>query len=181
MKQVFFVKSREKSVCPICDAMLHSRDSRLRKVICEDGTSIQIRIRRLRCGQCQTLHSELPDSIQPFKQHEVKTIQAALEQRTDCIAEGSTMQCWRREFRSRRIQINGILTSLWSRETGRHWNILSALSLLDTIMKTTDDWLAFVNRTLVNAGFGTYTQFAFCPPESCATLSSSLERKGQPP
>ncbi|MCR2019140.1 hypothetical protein NSB04_05190 [Blautia pseudococcoides] len=65
------------------------------------------------------------------------------------------MQCWRWEFRSRRKQINGILTSLWSWETGRHWNILSALSLLATIMKTTDNWLAFVNRTLVNAGFGT--------------------------
>jgi len=176
-----FVKSREKSVCPVCDSKLRSRDSRLRKVIREDGTSIHVRIRRLRCDRCCKLHSELPDFIQPRKQHEVKTIQAALEHKADCITEESTIRRWRREFQLKREQINGILTSIWSRETGRHWNILSAFSLLDTIMETMDNWLAFVNRTIANRGFGTYTQFVFCPSDDCATLSSSLQRKGQSP
>jgi hypothetical protein len=65
--------------------------------------------------------------------------------------------------------------------SGRHWYVLSAVSLLDTIIQSQKDWLSFVNRTLLNAGYAAYTQSAFCPEYGCATLSSSSKRKGQPP
>jgi hypothetical protein len=181
-KKVFFIKSSEKCSCPVCDGALISRDSRLRKVIRKSGEVIRIRVRRLKCTVCEKLHTELPDFIHPFKQYESAAVQSALDgNHDDCPAEDSTIRRWRTEFQQQTEQINGILTALWMQSSGRHWYVLSAFSLLDTIIQSQKDWLSFVNRTLLNSGYAAYTQSAFCPEYGCATLSSPSKRKGQPP
>lgn len=48
--------------------------SRPRIVYNEDGLSICLIIRRLRCCECGRVHHELPDSIVPYKRHDTKCI-----------------------------------------------------------------------------------------------------------
>ena len=144
---------------------------------------MKFRIRRLVCTSCRRIHSELPDIIQPFKHYAAKVIQNALDENTDmCPAEDSTIRRWISEFKAALKDIDGSLISLWMREHQKAWQLVRRVSLLEKIKREhPENWYAFVSRLLVNAGFGTYTRFAFCPSDACDTLSPTPKRKGTPP
>lgn len=177
------VKSNEKSFCPRCGGSLNSRDSRLRKLILPDGTKSTVRIRRFKCRECGKLHAELPDFIHPFRHYSSKSIQNALDRKSNqCPAEDSTIRRWIRTFQKAMDSIEAALISAWMQETGRPWELIRKNSLLGTIQKQhPEDWLAFVNRRLLTLGFGTYTQFAFCPEPAHDTLFLKYKGKGHVP
>lgn len=162
--RIFFVKSKEESICPFCGGSLKVKDSRNRYCIDDKGCRHTIRIRRLRCKNCKKLHSELPDFIQPFKHYKSSVIETVLDSKADiCPAENSTMNRWTSWFSSSSVQIEGILRSLHIYLSQEPINLLANTSLLLSIRGSGPGWLKAVMRQLTNSGNFIHTCFAFCP------------------
>ena len=162
--RIFFVRSKEESICPFCGGILTVKDSRDRCYIDSRGYRHTLRIRRLRCKNCHKLHSELPDFIQPFKQYVSSVIETVLDGNKDtCPAEESTMHRWASWFSSSAMQIEGILRSLHTYFNQKPINLLANTSLLLLIRVSGPGWLRTVMRQLTNSGNFIHTCFAFCP------------------
>lgn len=67
------------SSCPNCGGALKYYDNVPRLVRTKNRVSIYIRIRRLRCSACKTIHRELPDFIMPYKQYHAEVIRGVLQ------------------------------------------------------------------------------------------------------
>jgi len=75
------IRSKEKAACPVCQGKLKVRDSKPRTVKFRDKTGkTKLVIRRLYCENCDTLHSELPDKVIPYKRHARETIEAIINE-----------------------------------------------------------------------------------------------------
>jgi len=158
-----FIKSREKSICPICGGKLSVRDSRKRTCYHEDGTRKKYRLRRLKCKQCTKIHTELPDFMQPFKRYEAKVVEDVLDDKgRSCPAEECTIRQWRGWFCNRTALFEAKLRSLKQRLEGSPDNILYPSSLLQEIRSTGIGWLSRLTRQLVNSENEIHTCFAFC-------------------
>ena len=73
----------QKKICPCCKGKLKIKDTRKRIIRTDQGKINWIQIYRMRCLQCQKIHSELPDCIVPYKQYATKHIKIALEAYVD--------------------------------------------------------------------------------------------------
>ena len=67
------------STCPYCGGALKHYDSIKRIVRTKKRVSKWVKVRRLRCISCNTIHNELPDFIFPHKQYEAEIILGVLE------------------------------------------------------------------------------------------------------
>jgi len=67
------------STCPNCGGDLKYYDNVQRIVRTKGRKTKRLKIRRLRCYSCGSLHRELPDSIFPYKQYEAEVINGVLE------------------------------------------------------------------------------------------------------
>jgi uncharacterized protein YbaR (Trm112 family) len=164
--QIFLIKSKESSVCPICSGVLKVRDSKRRKLICtaEEIAVKWYRLRRLVCESCGKLHTELPDCMQPYKHYEADAIQAEIDgSQENPLADDNTLKRWRNEFRRRKNHIEGAIRALWSKHYGVHYPLLKRDSLLQSLRKNVPRWLRFVNKAMINRELPIHTQFAFCP------------------
>jgi len=75
------IRSKEETVCPVCQGALKVRDSKPRTVRFGDKAGkTKLVIRRLICTKCNALHSELPDTVIPYKQHGRETIEAIISE-----------------------------------------------------------------------------------------------------
>jgi uncharacterized protein YbaR (Trm112 family) len=164
--RIFFIKSKESSVCPICSGTLKVRDTKQRKLICTVDVIVVkwYRLRRLVCESCGKLHTELPDCMQPYKQYEADAIQAEIDgSQENPHADDNTLKRWRNEFRRRKDQIEGAIRALWSKHYGIHYPLLKRESLLESLRKNEPCWLRLVNKAMINKKFPIHTRFAFCP------------------
>ena len=66
-------------VCPTCGGSLKYYDSVPRVVRTKGRVSHYIKIRRMRCSECGSVHRELPDFIFPYKQYETEIIKGVLD------------------------------------------------------------------------------------------------------
>lgn len=66
-------------ICPCCGGKLKHYDSVRRIIRTKRRITSLVKIRRLKCQSCGRLHSELPDSIFPYKQYESEVIIGVLE------------------------------------------------------------------------------------------------------
>ncbi len=145
------IKSKEKSICPVCGGSLRGIGSRRRSVINADGDKTIYRIRRLCCGEgCGKIHHELPDSIVPYRRHSARTIEEIDEGRTDGLdMEISTC--------SRLQQFVYGLREYYRR----------VVSGLKEKLKETDfpacPKLKEIVRIIANENLWSYTRSAFCP------------------
>jgi hypothetical protein len=165
-KQIFFIKSKEFSLCPDCQGTVSVRDTKLRHVIRKDTEEIQwYRLRRLKCNQCNKLHTELPDLMQPYKHYESQSIQDTIDENADncCGADTTTINRWKASFRRERPTIEVLLIACWIYYQQKQYSLLNHNSLLEIIQKIKPRWLAFVMEILINSGYKIHTQFAFCP------------------
>lgn len=97
---VYYIISEETHTCPSCHGSLKVWDSRLRKVILSDSESRIFRFRRFKCTQCGTLHTELPDIIEPYRHYSRPVIETAIHgSLTSCPAENSTIYRWIKAFK----------------------------------------------------------------------------------
>lgn len=173
--QIFFIRSKEESCCPICNGSVTVRDTRDRKVIDDSGTRKLYRLRRLKCRSCNKLHIELPDSMIPYKHYEAAVIEAALDGTTDsCPADNSTIQRWQIWLRQLILRADSTLRSLWSSYHQKNWPLFDRSSLLQKLRKHYPGWLRSVHVLLTKTGFGVHTQFAWPRPRACATLSTNI-------
>lgn len=164
--QIFFIKSKDSSVCPICSGALKVRDTKCRKLICtvEEIVVKRYRLRRLLCKSCGKLHIELPDCMQPYKHYEADAVQAEIDgSQENPLADENTLKRWRNEFRRLKDHIEGAIRALWSKHYGIHYPLFNKESLLESLRKHEPGWLRLVNKAMVNREFPIHTQFAFCP------------------
>lgn len=89
-------------ICPRCGGKLKHYDSVRRIVRTKNRTTYHVRLRRLRCKECRSLHSELPELVFPYKQYEAEVIVGVLEDLITCETLGfedypceMTMERWK--------------------------------------------------------------------------------------
>jgi len=170
----FTIRSTEESVCPYCSGELIYRDSKLRKSEDLTGNISCFLLRRLRCqGNCKTLHTELPDIIQPYKHYESSVIQSVIDGSADastCHADDSTIRRWKNDFEKAKPDIEQRLASVYGPIIGEIAPIGATRQILEVIKGECKRWLAFVIKLLIKNGHRLYTRFAFCPPKSPDTV-----------
>ena len=75
---IFVISGTEPLSCPICGGTLAAYDRKTRKVHTRSSGKIVLLLRRLRCTQCEKLHTELPDFLVPYKRYSRKSIEDVL-------------------------------------------------------------------------------------------------------
>jgi hypothetical protein len=80
--------SENKSNCPKCGGLLRYFDRVQRIVRTKNRKTDWIKIRRLRCTDCGSLHRELPEELLPYKQYEAEVIRGVLEGFITCETLG---------------------------------------------------------------------------------------------
>lgn len=71
--------AENETVCPKCGGVLKYYDKVKRIIRTKARKTKRIKLRRLRCGTCRSLHREIPDFIFPYKQYEAEIIIGVLE------------------------------------------------------------------------------------------------------
>ena len=74
--------------CPKCSGALKYYDNVKRIVRTKGGRVRWIKLRRLRCSRCGSMHRELPDCIFPYKQYDTEIIRGVLEGFITCETLG---------------------------------------------------------------------------------------------
>lgn len=160
---MFLVESSDhSSVCPICNGDLIYRDRRPRVRKHEGGEKEWLLLRRLKCSSCNTLHTELPDCLAPYKHYETEVISGVLDgvvTADDVDSEdypsNSTMKRWILWFWLNLANIEGHLRRAGSRIHHDGEELLyTSESLLDSIRKSYSEWLEIILRIIYNSGGG---------------------------
>lgn len=159
---IFFVKSREKCVCPVCNAPLKHRDywMSIRK---KDGGERQLlQVERMKCtnGGCHKLHTALQDVLVPYKHYETGMISGVIEAAIvpeDPVNEDypceATMLRWLYWFHKNKNRIDGFAKAACHRFLGYSEEILlSKFSLLTELQESTTQWLEALLRLIYNSG-----------------------------
>ena len=82
---VFLTTGTETIPCPVCDGELKHYDRRCRRLIDQEGAKHTYRLRRLRCKECNRMHTELPDLIVPYKRHSAAVIVSVTEDKDTSV------------------------------------------------------------------------------------------------
>ena len=159
----YHVKSKEKSICPVCGSLeLKVVGTRTRKVLKSCGKKIILVIRRLRCRSCRRIHHELPDSIVPYKRYSSESIEAILDGMEDTVScEESTIYHIRKWFSDFSGYLAGSLDAIAVR-LGLKTVVghKSPMSRIKTYVGDESGWLARVVRPLVNSNMWVHTRSA---------------------
>ena len=173
------IDSHEEALCPYCGATLKYRNSRLRQLLDALGEKTVYRLRRLLCEGCRKLHTEIPDTIQPYKHYDTKTIQDVLDGGGQtCAADDSTIRRWRSDFEGGRRDIECRLASIRAVDEDAHAPLLGG-GLLARIVEGEPCWLAFVMKLLICRGHRLCTRFAFCPDADSAKVAIDGDGAGK--
>ena len=164
---VFFVRSAEQHVCPVCEHDLFVIGSRRRTGRKPTGEQLTYVIRRLRCKGCDRIHHELPDLLVPYKRFEADCLESALTQvqPVDVAADESTLYRWRVWFtKYRQYWVNCL--SMIAARTGNPVEPLSvsspsALQKIGHYVGQGVGWLARLVRPIVHSQLWVHTRFAF--------------------
>ena len=165
---MFFVRSMEKSICPICHQSLKVIGSRRRSVIDENGDVMILVLRRLRCTNpgCGKIHHELPDLLTPYKRQTTTILEQIITGQLEAVpVENSTIRRVRAWFNSRAHALVGALLSTYATVTQDYGVDFSDLpqSILERIFFFVGEpagWLKKVVRILVNNHRWPHTQLA---------------------
>lgn len=171
MKRVnpaFFVRSLEQVSCPCCSGRFSVIGSRDRNCIDSIGSSSVLRIRRLRCKVCRSIHHELPDILVPYKRHCSESIESVLTPKGAlCVAaDDSTIRRWRNWFREYMDHFLGCLESIAVRLGRRTAEKItcSSKSGFQRVIDFVGDasgWLARIVRPVANTNNWIHTRSAF--------------------
>lgn len=146
--------------CPFCRADLSYRDSRRRVSKLEGGVKRWLVIRRFRCRSCQTLHTELPDCLAPYKHYQTEIISGVVDgviTQDDLESEDypclDTMRLWLAWFTQNLERMEGLLHKALYEVSGNIQELqYPSGSLLEKLRRTTSNWLEQVLRTIYNSG-----------------------------
>lgn len=164
---VFFVRSAESHVCPVCEKNLRVIGSRKRSGRKPTGQKVFYVIRRLRCVGCARIHHELPDLLVPYKRYEAESVESSLTegQSSDVAADESTLHRWRVWYAEFLPYWLGCLQAIAVRFglLVEESSIPSpfALQQIGRYVGCHRGWLARLVRPIVNAHFWIHTRSAF--------------------
>jgi len=164
------VRSRERSSCPGCGGTLFVIGSRCRQSLCGDGTRRNLRIRRLRCKECYTIHHELPDFLVPYKRYAATVVEAVVEAAKDvsvvaAAVEDSTRRRWRGWAQELLPYWTAALAALGQRQENQPAAGLfdrpgSRLQDIKQKLRVSCGWLSKLVRILVGENLWLQTRFA---------------------
>lgn len=164
---VFFIRSAEQQICPVCEHDLFVIGSRRRFGRKPTGERVTYIIRRLRCVGCERIHHELPDLLVPYKRYESACLESVLSngQTSDVAVDESTLHRWRVWFEKCWQYWVNCLSTIASRE-GNPVEALSvpsssALQQIGHYVGQGVGWLARVVRPIVHSQLWVHTRFAF--------------------
>lgn len=162
---------------PCCGERLKIIGSRNRKCKESSGEEKVLRIRRLRCVNCSSIHHELPDCLVPYKRYESGCVEQVLVESvpSDVAADDSTLHRWKAWFHEQKSYWIGCLTSIAVRF---HHDPVKALSTpsqtahhrLGQIVGDAPGWLARVVRPIANVNLWLHTRSAFLSNSSFGRL-----------
>lgn len=142
--------------------------SRKRKYINSEGNKIVLRIKRLRCKECRSIHHELPDILVPYKRHCSESIESVLTPKgAICVAaDDSTIRRWRNWFRKYTDHFVGCLESIAVRLGRKSAEKVtrSSKSGFQRVIDFVGDalgWLARIVRPVANTNNWIHTRSAF--------------------
>jgi hypothetical protein len=79
-ENVWYVWVDEEIVCSVCDcATLIKKGWRKRKLILIDEGEWVLKVRRVRCKECNRIHHILPDILVPYKRHCLETVEKIVQ------------------------------------------------------------------------------------------------------
>ncbi len=97
--------TNNESTCPYCGGKLKYYDNVKRIVRTKIRKTKWVKIRRLKCSNCYSIHRELPDCIYPYKQYDAEIIRGVLEGFITCETIGfedypceATMKEWKSKY-----------------------------------------------------------------------------------
>jgi len=160
----YFVKSKEKGICPIClGEALKVIGSKNRRAINSKSEDLIIVIRRLKCACCKKIHHELPDILVPYKRYLSSCVEAIVDDKADEIScENSSIYRLRLWFKSMVTHIRGSISSVIVRmNIKQKLKEQSDLEMIKTYVGEKPGWLARVVRIVVNTNNWLHTRFAF--------------------
>ncbi|WP_245736968.1 DUF6431 domain-containing protein [Salibacterium qingdaonense] len=157
--------------CPVCRGTLRVIGSRNRIWKQADGSSPRLRLRRLRCQECSTVHHELPDLLIPHKHYDACCMEDTIaeQERDDSVvsAESSTMIRWKQGFSHWLRMVLLMLQTLLYRFGRQVPNSFlsptgsSILSIVGPWVGVKKGWLVRLVQPLVNTHIYQHTRFAF--------------------
>ena len=109
---IFVISGTEFLTCPICGGKLSAYDRKVRKVRTKSGEIENLLLRRLRCKNCQRLHTELPDFLVPYKRYSRESIEDVLSCNKVDIPNDDRTRSKIRKWYSR---IRTFLDGIWQR------------------------------------------------------------------
>ncbi|MFL6518103.1 MAG: DUF6431 domain-containing protein [Bacillus sp. (in: firmicutes)] len=166
----FLVRGAGRIPSPCCGKSMSIIGTRNRKSKERSGETRVYNIRRLRCGNCGSIHHELPDFLVPYKRYESNCIEMVLSYPTnhDIPADESTLFRWFEWFKSFVDYWVGCLVSimLQTKQENIPLNLTSATSetalhRLGQLVGDAPRWLARIVRPIVNINFWVHTRSAF--------------------
>ena len=81
-EDVYYVYTVEIVICPVCGHPHLTLKGRRKRILIKPGDNkICLKIRRLRCENCNKIHHELPDTIVPYKRHCAETIEEIITEK----------------------------------------------------------------------------------------------------
>lgn len=175
---VFFVRCAEVVPSPCCGEKLKVIGSRKRKLVCENGESHVLVIRRLRCVCCRTIHHELPDCIVPYKRYGSSCVEQGVSEQAATLAvaaDDATLRRWKGWFHKQSTYWLGVLQSIairFHRNPVKIWSrpSQSAHHPFGPYVGDAAGWLARIVRSVVNANLWVHTRSAFLSDAPCGRL-----------
>ena len=86
------IKSPPPRRCKACGEWLKMHDYRERKARDITGKTVTYSLRRLRCANCGTIQTEIPNNLLPHKHYDAESVSNP----ELCAADDSTIRRWRR-------------------------------------------------------------------------------------
>lgn len=77
-KRYYVIRNLAKVYCPDCSSKLKVIGSRKRTIKDISGEEYIFNLRRMRCENCNTIHTEMPDCMIPHKQYSKIAIKTAI-------------------------------------------------------------------------------------------------------
>ncbi len=160
---ICYVKSEEKSICPICGSPhLKIIGSRKRNAWQSDGEKIIMIIRRLRCINCLKIHHELPDKLVPYKRYTSSAIETVLDNTTEIYCENGSIYRLKKWFSEIESYIAGCLSAVANRlNLEVNFSTGPAHRRIKSLVGESRGWLARTVRTIVNTNNWPHTRSAF--------------------
>ena len=128
---IFVISGTEPLTCPICGGRLTAYDRKVRKVRTKTGEIETLLLRRLRCKNCQRLHTELPDFLVPYKRYSRESIEDVIaKSRTGAPDDERTRNKIRTWYRHIRVYLDGIWQRLVNQKFASPQKIPTFLELV---------------------------------------------------